>query len=202
MEKKLCFCGCGQEVKKNNKFIFGHQNRGKNNYMYGKHHSEESKLKNSESNKGKQKGEKNPFYGKKHTENSREKISNKLKEYFTPYICAKKSNDMRGKNLGEKNSNWRGGITKEREKTTSSLKYKEWRLSVYTRDNYTCQACGSNKSGKLNAHHIEAFNNNPELRTQISNGITLCKGCHKNFHHQYGYGNNNKNQLNKFLEGK
>ena len=66
--------------------------------------------------------------------------------------------------------------------------YKEWRTSVYKRDDYTCQKCGERGGNKLNAHHIEGFADNPELRTELSNGITLCKDCHKDFHHLYGYG--------------
>lgn len=52
-------------------------NRGKNNPMYGKHHSEETKQKLSESNKGKHNnsGENNPFYGKHHSEETKTKIS-------------------------------------------------------------------------------------------------------------------------------
>jgi hypothetical protein len=52
---KKCECGCGEEVKKyKNRFINGHQNRGKNNPMYGKSFSmsEEAKKKISESQKG------------------------------------------------------------------------------------------------------------------------------------------------------
>ena len=45
-----------------------------NNPMYGKHHSEETKAKIREAEKGKFDGEKNPFYGKKHTEETREKM--------------------------------------------------------------------------------------------------------------------------------
>ncbi len=41
---------------------------------------------------------------------------------------------------------------------------------------------------------------NKELRTTLTNGITLCETCHKNFHHQYGYGNNTKKQFEKWLE--
>lgn len=76
--------------------------------------------------------------------------------------------------------------------------YIEWRKEVFNRDSYTCQLCGAKDSGTLNAHHIESYTANPELRTALSNGITLCEECHKNFHHQYGYGNNTKAQLNEF----
>lgn len=63
--------------------------------------------------------------------------------------------------------------------------YRNWRKSVFERDNYTCQICG-NRGGKLNAHHIERYRNCIERRTDISNGITLCYSCHKKVHHMEG----------------
>ena len=100
---------------------------------------------------------------------------------------------------GENNPAWKGGITPKRKKDYNSLKHKQWRTAIYERDNYTCQRCGDNKSGNLRAHHIESYNSSPELRTTILNGITFCKDCHLDFHHQYGYGNNTIEQFNKFM---
>lgn len=42
--------------------------------MYGKHHTEETRRKLSEINKGKNSGEKNPMYGKHLLEDTKEKI--------------------------------------------------------------------------------------------------------------------------------
>ena len=50
-------------------------NSGSNNGMFGKKHTEKTRNKISELNKGKHIGEKNPFFGKKHTEETKEKIS-------------------------------------------------------------------------------------------------------------------------------
>jgi len=54
--------------------------------------------------------------------------------------------------------------------------YKAWRKKVYVRDGYTCKECGARK--RLEAHHIKMWAHFPELRYEVSNGITLCKKCH------------------------
>lgn len=80
--------------------------------------------------------------------------------------------DMKGKN----NPNWRGGTAKNYN-TRLGQDVRHWRSAVYSRDNYTCQACG--KTGRhLHADHIKAWADYPELRYEISNGRTLCRGCH------------------------
>lgn len=62
----------------------------------------------------------------------------------------------------------------------SDPEYKKWRKKVYSRDRYTCKMCGSKK--QLQAHHIKRWSQYPTLRFIISNGITLCKICHKNIY--------------------
>lgn len=60
--------------------------------------------------------------------------------------------------------------------------YARWRKSVYERDKYTCQRCGS-KGGRLNAHHIKPYATHPSRRYDLENGITLCEQCHRRVHH-------------------
>lgn len=55
-----------------------------------------------------------------------------------------------------------------------------WRKDVKERDNYTCQSCGN--SDKLHAHHIKPKSAFPNLRHDLSNGITLCHTCHLEEH--------------------
>jgi 5-methylcytosine-specific restriction endonuclease McrA len=53
-----------------------------------------------------------------------------------------------------------------------------WRKAVFARDNYTCQNCGAKKC-RIQAHHVKAYKAHPELRHELSNGVTLCIPCHK-----------------------
>lgn len=65
--------------------------------------------------------------------------------------------------------------------------YADWRTLVFIRDDFTCKLCGQN-GGELEAHHIKTFNQYPKLRFEVSNGITLCKQCHKKHHKEDGNG--------------
>lgn len=64
----------------------------------------------------------------------------------------------------------------------TSQRYKQWRLFVLDRDNYTCQECGK-KSSMLIVHHIVHWAKSPEDRFNVDNGITLCNECHKKIHY-------------------
>ena len=102
--------------------------------------------------------------------------------------------------VGELHPNWNHDLTDEdRHATRLYPEYKEWRASVYKRDNYICQKCGDKKGG-IRAHHIESYNSNKELRTTLENGVTLCADCHDTFHHIYGRGNNTSQQFAEFME--
>lgn len=94
---------------------------------------------------------------------------------------------------GSESHFWRGGLTPLRKQIYSCHKYHAWRRSVFKRDNFTCQTCGDNKGGNLEADHIKPFafilleNKvlsvddalNCEELWNITNGRTLCKTCHK-----------------------
>ena len=83
----------------------------------------------------------------------------------------------------ESNPWWKGGITPKNAKIRNSRDYRIWREAVFRRDDWTCQDCGArSKKGKpiiIQAHHILSFATDPELRTTINNGKTLCIDCHK-----------------------
>lgn len=97
-------------------------------------------------------------------------------EYFE-WQKKKMSDDRKG----DKHYNWKGGITPENHSARNSLEYKEWRLAVFERDQFTCQEC-KKIGGKLEAHHIEHFATNIDLRFDVTNGKTLCIDCHNKVH--------------------
>lgn len=97
--------------------------------------------------------------------------------------CEKcKSRKLSELRRGPNASNWDHTRTmEERIKDRRYPEYYEWRRNVFERDDYTCQICGL-RGGRLNAHHIQAFAKFPELRTEVSNGVTLCNECHSTYH--------------------
>jgi 5-methylcytosine-specific restriction endonuclease McrA len=102
-------------------------------------------------------------------------------------------------NRGENHYKWNAELTeedRERERLIEGL--QEWRRAVFSRDDYTCQKCGS-RGDMLNAHHILNYWKYKNLRTELINGITLCESCHKGFHKKFGSKENNQEQLNQYL---
>ena len=107
---------------------------------------------------------------------------------------------------GEKNHNWKGGITPLINKIRNLLEARQWRKTIFQRDNFTCQECKDNRGGNLVAHHhkkkfniifqeflqqYSQFSLIDDKETlvrlaityepfwNIDNGITLCENCHK-----------------------
>ena len=77
---------------------------------------------------------------------------------------------------GELNPNWNGGSTAKNALIRRSPEVKIWRMRVLVRDSFTCVLCGAPDS--LIADHIKSFALYPDLRTELSNGRTLCRDCH------------------------
>lgn len=109
---------------------------------------------------------------------------------------------------GDRGSNWRGGITSLVSLIRHLPESKQWRKSIFTRDNYTCQDCGK-RGIEIHPHHKKQFaiilqeflqqysqfspieDKETLVRLaityepfwDINNGITLCKDCHKKIKH-------------------
>lgn len=79
---------------------------------------------------------------------------------------------------GDEHYRWKGGKPWERFKDE---RYTAWRNAVLDRDGYVCRHCGrlckKHEKG-LAAHHLKPYADFPELRFDISNGVTLCRSCH------------------------
>lgn len=102
--------------------------------------------------------------------------------------------------VGKSHPNWNPRLTaEERVKKRKIPENYKWIKMVYKRDNYTCQCCGYDKGGTLIAHHLNSWHWDKENRFNIDNGITLCRTCHIDFHHKYGYLNNTKEQFLEYL---
>jgi len=150
IDKRFCSVGC------KNKTIPVDVS-GKNNPMYGKRHTEDSKRKISENRKGKCTGNDNPSKRKE----VRKKISESLKIYNSD------------KNwYGENNYNWKGGISFEPYCINWVKPFKD---EIKERDNFECQNpyCESNNPDDLTAHHIDYNKKNCDT----NNLITLCRCC-------------------------
>lgn len=133
-----------------------------------------------------------------------QKIANAVVYEFRCPQCSlnEASERMRGAN----NHFWKGGVNGQNDTLRHRREYKDWRTSVYERDNYTCQCCGK-RGGKLNAHHINQFADYPEIRYDVNNGITLCTECHDatengSFHNVYGTHNTTSSQLREYILNK
>lgn len=97
-----------------------------------------------------------------------------------------------GKYTGNKNPAWKGGKRKLKELIYGSYKYTDWRNKVFSRDNWTCLACGYKKGRILEAHHIVTIRSILDKENiltyelameckalwEVANGITLCSHCH------------------------
>lgn len=98
------------------------------------------------------------------------------------------SKSLTGKHIGENNPRWKGGVNtlnkRLRRRLASGYQYKKWRRKVYERDYYTCQLCGKESNGDLEGHHIIPFSERQDLIFDVSNGITLCKKCHRQIRHK------------------
>jgi len=106
---------------------------------------------------------------------------------------------------GENSQNYNPNLTDEerlsRRYQLCGVNAKKWSKQTMERDNYTCQICNQH-GGKLNAHHLNGWNAFPEQRFDLDNGVTLCTDCHKEFHSEYGYGDNTREQFDEYAASK
>ncbi len=139
---------------------------GENNPMYDKHHTEETKQKQSKIKIGKYTGENNPLFGR---------------------------TGESSPNFGRRKEN---PTTPLHQLIRNCFKYRQWRDDIYTRDDFTCQNCNKRGGYLHAHHNKKWFsiilkeNSITTLKQaencaeiwSLNNGLTLCKKCHKKLH--------------------
>lgn len=101
---------------------------------------------------------------------------------------------------GENSPRWKNDKTStERENQRCYPEYTQFIRNVIDRDNYTCVHCGKRSNGDIQVHHLDGYNWCIDRRTDVTNAVTLCENCHKNFHMIYGKGNNTKKQFDVWM---
>lgn len=140
--------------------------------MKGKHHTKETRIKQSKSKIGKE----SPMKGRKRTEEQKCKMSEAQS--------------------GEKHWNWQGGKSFEE----YPQEFFDIRKQIFERDNYICQ-CNDceHKSIKLVIHHIDynkSNNDSNNLITLCNKSHAKTYGKNKRFHWIEYYKNIMENKIN------
>lgn len=119
----------------------------------------------------------NPFAGRKHTAETKLALSRKAS---VPKLYLRGSNNGMYGRVGDKNPNYKGGNSPERQRVCASSEWKAILRRVYKRDGYRCRRCGTGNKGpkSLHAHHVKSWVGYPDSRMDVDNLITLCKTCH------------------------
>ena len=133
--------------------------------------------------------------GKSRPDYVKQKISKALKDKPKKY-----SSWLKGKK-GNSHPCYKHGLGNIRAKNKNELKKLNiWKKVVLNNYNYKCFITGLKNTSKtpLVIHHLESWDNNKDLRYEINNGVVLLKKIHKDFHDQYGFGNNTKLQFEAF----
>ena len=184
----------GKHLSEETKQKIGEQLGGINNPMYGKHHSKETKQKLSD----KLTGENHPFYGKHHSEETLSKIRENHPDFSGDKnpnygkVCSEKTKVKISESLkmfgmsGEKNPNWKGGISFFPYCTKFNNALKEEIRDKFGRKCFLCPKTEEDEGRKLSVHHVD-YN-----KEQGCNGVRwllvpLCMSCNgrANFNREY-----------------
>lgn len=78
------------------------------------------------------------------------------------------------------------------------FKESEIKIKILSRDNFECFICKTTID--LEIHHIESWEEKPELRFNLSNLITVCSVCHFNYAHSGNFCKINDEWKKKFMD--
>jgi len=117
---------------------------------------------------------------RRHTTETKQKIKDsQSKTWSDPLYRARMSAIHRQRlSIPENHPNWQGGKTFGNRLERNSRKYKDFRIKIFIRDNYTCLICDK-RGGEIQIDHIKQWAYFPELRYDENNVRTLCIDCHK-----------------------
>lgn len=193
----------GHKLTPEHKSKISQKVRGENHPLWGKPHSEESKIKSSKSHMGQKSWNK----GVPMSDSAKEKLSKanknpseekrrRLSESHKGIPSFRKGKEY-PRMKGEKNPNWKGGITPVSVSVRSSIRMKAYVFDVLRRDKFTCQMCGDDRGGNLEVDHKIPFSFlMQQLRDEygdenlfakamryeplwdMDNAQTLCVDCH------------------------
>ncbi len=164
--------------------MYGVRLTGDKNGMFGRHHSEETKIKIIK-NRHTRSGEEHPNFGKHHSNETNEKNSKTNKETWKKIKDLPETQERILKHSKENHPFWKGG--------TSFGEYgqefdKKFRGKIKKRDNYTCAICKirivkTTPSKHLIVHHKDFTKTNHSE----DNLITQCNSCHRRIHTEYSW---------------
>jgi hypothetical protein len=98
---------------------------------------------------------------------------------------------------GENSPTWKPELTQE-ERIGVRRHLHPWKKQVRKRDKHNCVICSNTEN--LHVHHLNCWSKYKKQRLTVSNGVTLCKECHFDFHLKYGRHDNTKKQFNEYLK--
>lgn len=90
------------------------------------------------------------------------------------------------KRSGPDNPKWNPDAVRGRYTGENKSQEMYFRRKVLERDKYICRKCNKDCKYNSQAHHLNCWNDFPEQRYDVDNGITLCVDCHKKFHKTFG----------------
>ncbi len=160
-------------------------------WQKGKHHSKETKLKMSQTQKGicntpewcsrMSKRTKSQWTSEHRVKISKMHKANGVGKWWKG---KQHSEETRLKMSQSQKAKWKGVDTQrslDPDHHRECWENTEWRKGVFERDEYTCKNC-LERGGELNAHHIFWWSEYPIFRYEVWNGITLCVECHRRVH--------------------
>lgn len=130
--------------------------KGVKGFQKGHKHSEATKIKIGNSNRG-----------------NHYKVKDTSKMHHTAW-----NKGLKGfGGIGENHWSWKGEKCKKRQERNDPA-YANWVMKVKRRDNWKCRVEGIDCNGRCIVHHILSWREFINERYKINNGITLC-----HFHH-------------------